>query len=212
MQYCRSDRETAGRRTHFLNQAGDSRRQNRPESFKTFRGLFHGNDIIIDRLASGEDHNFRIRAGGLEELPGLLSVFLLDVFTGVQGDKGGVPAGSVCRQLLQKDVEGPVGAEELSLFQGQVISLLDVEAVKIGIPGGVGNLSRSDTGEASVIASAILWASGASKSTFIIAVIPWGTVLVGMTTTFFSVSAAHCWAAMIIFPLLGSTNTVSAGI
>ena len=44
------------------------------------------------------------------------------------------------------------------------------------------------------------------------AVMPWGTVLLGMTTTFFSVSAAHCWAAMMMFPLLGRTKTVSAGI
>ena len=44
------------------------------------------------------------------------------------------------------------------------------------------------------------------------AVMPWGTVLVGITTTCFSVRAAHCWAAIIMLPLLGRTNTVSAGI
>ena len=46
-----------------------------------------------------------------------------------------------------------------------------------------------------VMASVMVWASGASKSTFIMAVMPWGTVLVGITTTCFSVRAAHCWAA-----------------
>ena len=63
-----------------------------------------------------------------------------------------------------------------------------------------------------VMASVMVWASGASKSTFIMAVMPWGTVLVGITTTCFSVRAAHCWAAIIMLPLLGRTNTVSAGI
>ena len=43
------------------------------------------------------------------------------------------------------------------------------------------------------------------------AVMPWGTVLLGMTTTFFSVRPWHCWAAMMMLPLLGRTNTVSAG-
>ncbi len=37
------------------------------------------------------------------------------------------------------------------------------------------------------MASVMAWASGASKSTFIMAVMPWGTVLVGITTTCFSV-------------------------
>ena len=44
----------------------------------------------------------------------------------------------------------------------------------------------------SVMAWMMLSASGASKSTFIMAVMPWGTVLVGMTTTRFSVRASHC--------------------
>ena len=44
------------------------------------------------------------------------------------------------------------------------------------------------------------------------AVMPCGTVLVGTTTTFFFVIGAHCSAAMIMFLLLGSTNTVSAGV
>ena len=41
---------------------------------------------------------------------------------------------------------------------------------------------------------------------------PCGTVLVGMTTTFFSVSGTHCSAAMMMFLLLGNTNTVEAGV
>ena len=65
---------------------------------------------------------------------------------------------------------------------------------------------------ASVMAWVMDSASGASKSTFIMAVMPWGTVLVGITTTFFSVRAAHCWAAMMMLELLGRMNTVSAGI
>ena len=41
---------------------------------------------------------------------------------------------------------------------------------------------------------------------------PWGTVLVGMTMTFFSVRGMHCSAAMVMFLLLGNTNTVEAGV
>ena len=44
------------------------------------------------------------------------------------------------------------------------------------------------------------------------AVMPWGTVAVGMTTTCFSVRPWHCWAAMMMFLLLGSTNTTSLGV
>ena len=43
------------------------------------------------------------------------------------------------------------------------------------------------------------------------AVTPWGTVLLGMTTTFLGVRPSTCWAAIMIFLLLGRMNTVSAG-
>ena len=44
------------------------------------------------------------------------------------------------------------------------------------------------------------------------ALMPWGTVLVGMTTTFFSVRGMHCSAAIWMFLLFGNTKTVSAGV
>ena len=44
------------------------------------------------------------------------------------------------------------------------------------------------------------------------AVMPWGTVAVGTTMTCFSVSPTHCWAAMIMFLLLGRMNTTLLGV
>ena len=44
------------------------------------------------------------------------------------------------------------------------------------------------------------------------AVMPWGTVAVGTTMTCFSVSPAHCWAAIMMFLLLGRMNTTSLGV
>ena len=41
---------------------------------------------------------------------------------------------------------------------------------------------------------------------------PWGTVAVGTTMTSFSDRPTHCWAAMMIFLLLGRTNTTSLGV
>ena len=46
----------------------------------------------------------------------------------------------------------------------------------------------------------------------VMAVMPCGTVAVGMTTICFSVRPAHCSAAIMIFLLLGRMKTVSAGI
>ena len=43
------------------------------------------------------------------------------------------------------------------------------------------------------------------------AVMPWGTVLLEMTTTCLGVRPSTCWAAMMMFLLLGRINTVSAG-
>ena len=59
----------------------------------------------------------------------------------------------------------------------------------------------------SVISSSVAVSSRESS-----AVMPCGTVLVGMTTTRFSVSGMHCSAAMMMFLLFGNTNTVSAGV
>ena len=44
------------------------------------------------------------------------------------------------------------------------------------------------------------------------AVMPWGTVAVGITTISFSVRPTHCWAAMMMFLLLGRINTTSLGV
>ena len=60
------------------------------------------------------------------------------------------------------------------------------------------------------MAWAISWGSPHSKSAFIMAVMPWGTVLEGMTMISFSVRWAHCWAAMMMLPLLGRMKTVLA--
>ena len=62
------------------------------------------------------------------------------------------------------------------------------------------------------MACRITWASGSSGSTFIMAEMPWGTVAVGTTTTSFSDRPTHCWAAMMMFLLLGRTNTTSLGV
>ena len=46
-------------------------------------------------------------------------------------------------------------------------------------------------------------------STFIMAVMPWGMVSVGTTMTSLSVSPTHCWAAMMMFLLLGPDAELS---
>ena len=52
----------------------------------------------------------------------------------------------------------------------------------------------------------VLSSSWASKSTASMAEMPWGTVLLGRTTTLLSShSRTHCSAAMMMFLLLGST-------
>ena len=58
--------------------------------------------------------------------------------------------------------------------------------------------------------SSSAWVSS-SGSTLIMAVTPWGMVSVGTTTTSLEVRPTHCWAAMMMFLLLGSTKTTSAG-
>ena len=60
--------------------------------------------------------------------------------------------------------------------------------------------------------SASMTSSALAGSNESIAVMPCGTVLVGMTMTFLSDSGMHCWAAMMMFLLFGSTNTTSAGV
>ena len=57
--------------------------------------------------------------------------------------------------------------------------------------------------------SASFTSGGSSRSAARMAEIPWGMEAVGMTMTFLSVSPAHCWAAMTIFLLLGSTITAA---
>ncbi len=62
------------------------------------------------------------------------------------------------------------------------------------------------------MAAALAWVSASGSSTSM-AEMPWGTVRVGTTTTSLpSMSPTHCWAAMMMFLLLGSTNTTSAGV
>ena len=57
--------------------------------------------------------------------------------------------------------------------------------------------------KASVMA-AVLTSSSASGSATSMAATPWGTVLVGRMTTFLSSHrGTHCWAAMMMFLLLG---------
>lgn len=60
--------------------------------------------------------------------------------------------------------------------------------------------------------AATLSSSSIDGSKFSMAVMPCGTVLLGMTTTCLSDRGAACSAAMMMFLLLGRTNTISAGV
>ena len=70
---------------------------------------------------------------------------LSDVLTIIEGDEGGVLP-FLC-QLFQQSVQLGVGAEQLALLQGQIVALMDLKAVEVGVPGGIGNLRGGDGGQ-----------------------------------------------------------------
>ena len=96
--------------------------------------LFHADNIIVHRLSAGEDRHLRTGTHLFKQGPGLLSVRLLHILAEVQGDEGGFPPGGVLRQLVEQRVKGIVRVEELAFLQGQIIALLDGEAVEVGVP------------------------------------------------------------------------------
>ena len=70
---------------------------------------------------------------------------LSDVLTIIEGDEGGVLP--FLRQLFQQSVQLGVGAEQLAFLQGQIVALMDLKAVEIRVPGGVGDLRGGDGGQ-----------------------------------------------------------------
>ena len=82
-----------------------------------FTGLFHGNDIVVNGLSAGEDHDLRVGADVLEDLCGLLGLLLGDILAEVQGDEGGRALLRVGGQLIQQNIQLIIGAEQLALFQ-----------------------------------------------------------------------------------------------
>ena len=165
------------------------------------RGSFRGDEVVVDGLPSGEKGDLGTGAGGGEDLQSALGLLLGDVLAVVDGDELGVLLGLGLGQALEQSGEIPIGAEELVFGQGQVVPLLDIEAVKVGVPGGVGDLGGVDWVMASVLSS---WMASGSKESM--AETPWGMVLVGRTTTVLPwARGMHCSAAMMMFLLLGRT-------
>ena len=148
-----------------------------------------------------------------KELQGLLGLLLSDVLAVEDVDELGVLLGLGLRQTAQQLLQLPVGAEELVLRQGQIVAPLDGKAVEVGVPGGVGDLGGVYAGRWPRSWRRVLSSSSASGSITIRAEMPWGTVLVGSTTTCLpSARRTHCSAAMMMFLLLGRTKTISAGV
>ena len=76
----------------------------------------------------------------------LLSFLLRHILAKEDGHEFCVSPGGILRQLLKQRLNAPIRAEELSVLQSQIVSLADGEAVKVGVPGGIGHLSRGHGG------------------------------------------------------------------
>ena len=66
------------------------------------RFLFHGNNIVVNRLAAGENGHLRRGTPFREHLGGFLGVLLGNIFAKVEGDEFGLPLQGVRRQFFQR--------------------------------------------------------------------------------------------------------------
>ena len=64
----------------------------------------HGDDIVVDGLAAGEDGELGVGAGGLEDGAGLGSLLLGDILAIVEGEEAGVGLGGVLREGAEEGV------------------------------------------------------------------------------------------------------------
>lgn len=96
---------------------------------------FNGDDIVINRLAARENGDLGIRTVGAEHISCLLSILFSDILAKIQRDKFRAPAHSLRRQFRQQSFNGGIRTKKFPLLQGQIVPLLDVEAVELRIPG-----------------------------------------------------------------------------
>ena len=93
--------------------------------------LLDGDGVVVHRLTAAEEGDLRLRAGlgeqGLRRL-GLLLRYALAV---EQGDEGRLPLRRQRRQSGQQGGDVPLRAEELAVQQGQIVALVDGEAVEV---------------------------------------------------------------------------------
>ena len=95
--------------------------------------LFNGHNVIVHRLPTGQHADLCVGTGvGKDGLcfPGVLLRHILAV---EDRHKLGVSGLGVLRQLCQQRFNAAVGAEELSVLQGQIVPLVDGEAVTGGL-------------------------------------------------------------------------------
>ena len=109
--------------------------------------LFRRDHIVVDGLTAGEQVDLGVGTGRLEDGRRTLGILLGHIRAIEDADKFRVLLGLRLGQTLQQGVQIPVGAEELMLCQGQIVALLDGKAVKIRIPGGIGDLAGWPRGQ-----------------------------------------------------------------
>ena len=120
----------------------------RKRGAKAPRFLFNGNDIIIYRLAAGQQADLRLGAGRREDLLRPLGLLLCNVLSIEDRDKLCLLVSLRVGQPVQHGFQVPVRAKELVLLQGQIVPLLDGKAAKVGVPRRVGNLTGPDPAKA----------------------------------------------------------------
>ena len=107
-------------------------------------GSFDRDDIVIDRLAAADQIDLGIRALAGEGVARLVRVLFIHILAVEDGDELRFAGRCLVGEPVEQRGDVAVGAEQLAVQKCQIIALVDVEAVKIGIARGVGDLRGGD--------------------------------------------------------------------
>ena len=111
-----------------------------PNGQSSFEDLFCGDQVVVHRLTAVQQVHVGLGADVCEDIRRLLGMALADVGAVVDGDVFLALIPDFFSQGPQKHPDVLAGAEEGASVEGQVVTLVDVVAVKVGIPGGICDL------------------------------------------------------------------------
>ena len=103
--------------------------------------LFHGNNIVVNRLTAVNKHNFSIRELVLNKLVNSFSVLAVDVCTVDEGDKCCVAVSKLLGKLVCSLCNISLSESKLAVFENKKLALFDVVSLIIGITGSKCNLT-----------------------------------------------------------------------